>query len=161
MSPDSELTRIVSEHEPRVRSFFRRRVRNAHDAEDLAQEAMCAVIDAYPRFRGDSNVTTWVYAICSNQLFNHYRGRDRRQRLSVRLRSNGADAAEAAEDRRIRLLALDVAAERLPGHMHRLFTMHYREGRSVREIAEDTDTPEGTVKYHLYILRAQLRRILG
>ena len=159
--PKETLYRVLERYEPKVRTYFARRVRDAQNVEDLVQETMCAVIEAFPRYRGDASVATWVYAICSNQLGSFYRNRDRRSRLFERLILNGDSGIVDTPDADLIKLTLEVAYERLPEAMKRLFEDRYKSGMSVCEIAESQQRAEGTIKYQLYLLRIEIRRILG
>lgn len=42
-------------------------------AEDLVQETFLAAFQALPRFKGDSNPKTWLFAILNNKINDHYR----------------------------------------------------------------------------------------
>ena len=150
-----DLSRIVFAFEDRIRRYFSRHVSNQEDIEDLAQDAICALMDSYSRFRGDSSVTTWVYAICRNHLYLYYRTKKRRRKIVSRLLqepSSGFDNSQAV---------LDIACERLTTEQKRLFIEFYRNRRSIREIADLLVKPEGTVKFLLYELRRDLKAILG
>ena len=156
-----EIERIVAEYEVLIRTYFRRRVKNVHDVEDLVQEAMCAIISGFPRFRGDSSVATWIYAICGNLYSSFRRGDKRASRLFIRLTSNERGKYSDESERIDRDLLIDVAIDRLPGSMRRLFTERYRNDRSIKEIAATLELAEGTVKYRLFQIRNELRSILG
>lgn len=159
--PNEELHRVLERYESKVRTYFARRVRDGHHVEDLVQDVMCAIIEAYPRYRGDASVATWVYAICSHQLGSFYRNRDRAGRLFSRLIDAGHTGATRAVEDDLTVLTLDVAYERLPADMKKLFVDRYRNGLSVTEISESYQRAEGTIKYQLYLLRIEIRRILG
>ena len=58
-------------------------------------------------------------------------------------------------------LLIDVAFERLPAWMRRIFTERYRNDRAVKDIAGMLEIAEGTVKYRLFQIRNELKRILG
>ena len=154
MKSRGELIRIVLSHESVVRRFFDRKAGSIEDAEDLVQDVMCAIIEAYPRFRGTSSVTTWVYGICKNILYSHWSKRKRSFRLLRRIQEN--DTGPVGHDS----FYLHWAYERLHPSDRRLFTEYYRNGRKIREIAESAGKPEGTVKYQLYQLRRELKYIL-
>ncbi len=159
--PDSELRTILSEYEPKVRSYFGRRMRHSHDIEDLVQETMCAIIEGYNRFQGKSAVSTWVYAICSHQLGSFHR-RERRDTDLLKRLFASVDPRTAGEDSpEFRALIIDVAYDRLQKTMKKLFEDRYRKGLTIKQIAKEYGQPEGTVKYRHYMLRIELRRILG
>lgn len=155
-----------------VRAYFSRRCARLEDAEDLAQEALCAIIAGAPRFRGESQASTWVYAICRNVwtgwLSRMAAERAKAAALGRELRlcdTNLAGCATRAGDGPgpDPDLGVDLAAAlaSLRASERRLYGLYYVEGRSVREIAELLERPEGTVKYLLHGLRERLRLLLS
>ena len=153
MLTNEELRRAIVSHESRVRRFFSRRVFEAEDVEDLVQDTFCAVLESYRRFSGRSSVATWIYGICRNVLHNYYH-RQTRSRNLIRRLQQPADC-ESHEN----LLYLRWASEALPPKSKRLFNDFYRDAVPIREIALRTGLPEGTVKYRLYELRKELKRV--
>ena len=158
---DPKIERIVTEYEPLIQTYFRRRVKNEVDVEDLAQESMCAIISGFARFRHESSLATWIYAICSNHYSSFRRGEVRASRLFLKLTSNEGRMVSDDGERVDRDLLIEIAYDRLPDWMRRLFTERYRNDRSVKEIAALLDIAEGTVKYRLFQIRNELKRILG
>ena len=150
-----DLSRIVFAFEDRIRRYFSRHVSNQEDIEDLAQDVICALMDSYNRFRGDSSVTTWVYAICRNHLYLYYRTKKRRGALLSRLLHEPPSGCNDSQ------AILDIACERLTRDQKKLFIEFYRNRRTIREIADLLVKPEGTVKFLLYELRRDLKTILG
>lgn len=153
-----------------VRAFFARRCAVPEDAEDLAQESLCAILAAAPRFRGESQASTWVYAICRNVwsgwLSRKEAERAKAEALGRELASTSRCAASCATQEgsgHALDLGVDLAAAlgSLRGSEFLLYRLYYVEGRSVREIARSLDRPEGTVKYLLSGLRARLRELLS
>lgn len=55
--------------------FARSTVGDDHTAEEITQDTMAAAIRGATRFRGDSSVRTWVFAICRRQCAGHLRRR--------------------------------------------------------------------------------------
>src|SRR5688500_8486682 len=87
------------------------------DAEDAVQDAVVKASRALDPFRAGSAFKPWLFAIVANEARNRRRSAGRRERLSVRVASQGGpiggtpeDEAVAA-DRRRRLAA---AIETLP-----------------------------------------------
>jgi RNA polymerase sigma factor (sigma-70 family) len=52
-------------------------LRNRQEAEDVTQEVFIAVLARSETFRGDADVTTWLYRIATNRCLNHLRSRSR------------------------------------------------------------------------------------
>src|SRR5204862_6479671 len=67
--------RWVAEWWPRVYRMALAVTGNEPDAEDLAQETLMAGLAAVGRFRGDSTVRTWLYAILLRKHLSQKRRR--------------------------------------------------------------------------------------
>jgi RNA polymerase sigma-70 factor, ECF subfamily len=165
----AEGARLAAAYKGLVTSFFARRCASPEDAEDLAQDALCAVLEAAGRFRGEASASTWVWAICRNTWMNWLDARGREALLksaaiSAALALTGPQDGPAAPAPETRLaLGIDLAAalSRLSPSESRLYRLYYLEGRKVREIASLIGKPEGTVKYLLSLLRSRLKSLLS
>jgi RNA polymerase sigma-70 factor (ECF subfamily) len=150
----SDVGGIVLLYEGKIHRFFHSRIASPEDAEDLTAEAVCAVIDGFTRFRGRSAVSTWIYAICRNVLFNYYARKRRERHLVQRAQFSLLGQADGK-------WILQDAVGRLPPLYRKLYEEYYTMGRKVKDIGALMGKPEGTVKYLLYDLRRRLRRIAG
>jgi RNA polymerase sigma-70 factor (ECF subfamily) len=68
---DAIFRDLVAAHGQRLFRFVLRRIGNATEAEDLAQQAFVEAAQAYRGFRGDSQLSTWLYGIAMNLVRNH------------------------------------------------------------------------------------------
>ena len=118
-----------------------RKLRDAAEAEDVAQEALLRLWKIAPDWRaGEAKVSTWLYRVVSNLATDRLRKR----------RNVGLDEApEIADDRasaledlivRDRMAALDEALEQLPERQRLAVTLRHIEGLSNPEIAEALET---------------------
>ncbi|HAE21078.1 MAG TPA: hypothetical protein DCG47_01975 [Spirochaetaceae bacterium] len=146
--------------EPALRRWLSRRV-DGFDLDDLVQESLVAAWQAWPSFKANSSLSTWLYGIAKRRLWNYYRSGKAKPPL---LELDGPRAVELAGDRCgdgetrfVDSLCLDCLIERLRDDERALFELFYRRRRSVAEIAKSLCLPEGTVKYRLFALRARLR----
>src|SRR5438309_1286154 len=71
-----------------------------HAAQDMVQEVFMKAIRAFPTFRGESSLTTWLYQVTTNHCLNTIRVRARR-----RLRALQRPARRAATRERRRRCA--------------------------------------------------------
>ena len=87
-------------------------------AEETAQEALLRMWKALPRYRGESSLSTWIYAIARNACLTAMKKRRARPTLSldleaVRHEAERTAAGTRAPDRRPDVLRL---MDRLPDH---------------------------------------------
>jgi RNA polymerase sigma-70 factor (ECF subfamily) len=133
------------------------------DVEDLVQEVFLRVHRRISGFRGDCEVSTWIYAITEN-VVRSWRRRDRIRRLfgwdasdvqALQLAAPGLDPAGTLERRRSAELiyrALDALAD----HYRNTFIMFEIEGLSGKEIAQLTGVRESAVWVRLNRAREKL-----
>lgn len=148
---------LVERHHARALALARRMVRDAAEAEEVAQDAFLKAWSALPGFREDSSFATWLHRIV------YRRALDRLDALKARRRhedaapqwadeaGHGADAFDAGSERVRRLV------DALPPAQRAAVTLFYFEDRSVQEAARVLGTNENTVKTHLHRARAALR----
>jgi len=146
---------------PRIRAWLGPRLSDPHDADDLAQETLVAAWRAWPGFRGESSLSTWMHGIAKRLLWRHCRARGG---APIRLEDPDAwgegpvePSGDSAGEGAFGKLCLELMAERLPPADARLFNLFYGKRLTVREIARELRMPEGTVKYRLFSIRASLR----
>ena len=127
-------------------------------AEDAAQEIFLKIWKALPDFRGDSSVSTWIYAIARNTCLT-------RRRMAAERRTFSLDEANAAEipshdtppgsDSDLR-----DAIGRLPAKYSRVLVLFYLEDRSYQQVALALGLPMGTVKTYLHRAKKELALLL-
>jgi RNA polymerase sigma-70 factor, ECF subfamily len=71
-----------------VHKFVMRRVSNAADAADIAQQTLLLACTKLNTFRGD-NVRSWLYGIAQHQVIDYYRKRNRFQFVPVGVDPDG------------------------------------------------------------------------
>ena len=128
--------------------------RSRDDFRDLYQEIACTLWEAWPTFRGESNLNTWVTRIALNVAGQEIRRRKRLPQFVV-LDESFYDilAVEATDIRYHRLYNL---IDRLDDDDERKLLFLYLDRKRLREIAEITGSTEAAVKQKLYRIRQQL-----
>jgi RNA polymerase sigma-70 factor (ECF subfamily) len=143
-------------------------VRDAHEAEDVLQEAVFKSHRALGRFREEAEFRPWFLRIVRNEALNRKRSAGRRQGLVLRSASVSGDAVPSPEtvfieeERRRRLLA---ALEVLPRPVREVIECRYLLELNERETAAVLRIAPGTVKSRtsrgLERLRAVMDEAMG
>ncbi len=60
---NASLEAIALEYGPMVSSICRRMIMDPETARDAAQQVWVEIVKSFPSFRGESKVSTWIYAI--------------------------------------------------------------------------------------------------
>ena len=168
---------LVDRHSTRAYQIAYGVLGNREDAEEVAQDAFIRMHRALPRFRGDSEFTTWMYRIVTNLARNKYRwNRSRKTALhdSIDAPLEGDDG----ESRRIDLpdtrntpeeeavyeeldSALQSELGKLPEAQRQVLVMRNVQDMSYEDIAAALKCKIGTVKSRLARAREELCRRLG
>jgi len=143
---------LVVRYRPRLVAFLARRLADAADAEDVAQETFVRAYDHLDRYDPARPFLTWLFAIGKNVAANHAIARTRRD---VREQASGAaalavDDASAASD-----LWQRAAAIFSPG-TYQILWLRYAQGLTVREIATELGRSSVAVKVMLFRARRRL-----
>lgn len=155
---DADWDAVYAEQLPRIFNFFRYRVRNPADAEDLTSATFERAWRSRDRFRGDlDGFAAWLFAIARNLAIDHYRSaRPSAPIEEAASLAAGSDPAADAERRSDgdRLLAL---LADLPERERELIALKYGAGLTNRAIARVTRLGESNVGTILHRTIADLR----
>jgi RNA polymerase sigma-70 factor, ECF subfamily len=154
---------LVSKYMKRVVSIAWGIVRNADDAEDLAQEAFVKAYQTIERFKPGEPFGPWIYRIVTNLALDvlKHRQRFRHEELTDAYPAARGDRADLAAVSNELASRIDAAIQALPEMQRvvaRLFLVEHFEHT---EIAAMTNLSEGTVRSHLSLARAKLRERLA
>ncbi len=160
---------LVTEHQRMVYQLAVHLLGDRDEALDLSQEVFLRVFRTIHRFRGQSQLRTWIYRIVVNQARNRQRWWRRRHRgsqvsldqhLETARRPPGG-ATQVAPDRMLaqKQLAsrLQDALDHLPFDQRTAIVLREVDGLSYDEIAFSLGVTLGTVKSRLTRARQALR----
>lgn len=168
------ISETIAREQARLRKFIRRRVPDDGDAEDIFQEVFYELIDAYRLMKPVEQVGAWLFRVARNRIIDLFRskrpsvlgndalmaGEDgETQRWEEFLPSPDA-GPEAAYARSVLLDELDAALEELPEEQREVFVAHEIEGRSFKELSEETGISINTLLSRKRYAVLQLRRRL-
>ena len=178
LSDEDLLTRVVTHdagafealydrHAPTIYGLILRIVGETGVAEELLQESFWQVWRKAEQFHGGGAVGAWLVRIGRNKALDHLR------RVKARPQSNGgepemleriaappAQLVEAEVGRLWDRQRLNEALSAIPDEQRLCLEMAYFDGKSQREIAEETGTPLGTIKTRVRIGLEKLERSL-
>jgi RNA polymerase sigma-70 factor (ECF subfamily) len=138
------------------------------DVEDLIQTTIAAAIVAFPRFRGDATVKTWLLRIATYQVREHWRNPGRRRRVALELVGDDRDelaapgSPDAQVDARRRLARIHHHLAAIGPDKRIAFVLHVLDGRSLEEVAAIMGAGVAATKSRVWwcrrALMAKLRR---
>src|SRR5262245_22825124 len=154
---------LVTKYRKRVVSISWGIVRNAADAEDLAQEAFVRAFQNIARFKSGEPFGPWIFRIVTNLSLDvmKHRGRFRHEEIDEEepaARRDGADLPAIAGELARRI---DGAIESLPEMQRIVARLYLVEEFEHAEIAAMTGLSAGTIRSHLSLARGKLREKLA
>lgn len=163
---DRLLHALVIEHRARLLRFVQRHIGRYDDANDIAQQAFIAAAQAIDRFRGESELSTWLYGIAMN-LVRNYLSRAPHRLYRMEGDEQLADMASASHDdpsealsRKQTLATLVESMQELPKSMREVLMLVAVDELSYEEAAALLSVPVGTVRSRLSRARAKLKERL-
>jgi len=173
---DRRISEIVAEQRARLRNFIRRRVPDPLDAEDILQDVFYKLVEANRLLMPIEHVTGWLFRVARNRITDLFRKKRPQNFADARkedeigellqiedLLPSSEAGPEAVYVRNLLLEELELALEELPDEQREVFVGHELEGRSFKEMAEETGVSMNTLlsrkRYAVLRLRERLQSI--
>ncbi len=159
---DAVFRTLVQAHGTRLHRFIIKNIGNSTDAEDLTQQAFVEAVRSYETFKGQSELSTWLYGIAMNLVRNHLsRAPHRRYEFTdeselAEMAGETLSPAQAAEQAQ-HLRYLQEAMSELPDSMRDILLMVAVDELSYEDAAALLTVPVGTVRSRLSRARSALR----
>lgn len=167
----TEFEKAVHENRSRIYKFL---LFSSHDpdlAEVLTQECFLKAFRNWSSFRGDAQVSTWLMRIAINLQKSHWRSRQIqfwRQACNntldvddvLRQVPDDRESPERSAIAKQQMARIWNAVSKFPRQQKRVFLLRVVGELKVKEIADMTGIPEGTVKNYLFRCMSRIRRVL-
>lgn len=138
--------------------------RNSADVEDVVQESASAILEALPRFRGESTVLHFACRVALLTAMNARRRELTCKRLSLRDDSLGVEelssplpGPDSSVAARISASLVRELLDSLPLEQAEALALHCVLGYTVAEIADTARVPQETVRSRLRLAKRALR----
>ncbi|MCH8089007.1 MAG: sigma-70 family RNA polymerase sigma factor [Chloroflexi bacterium] len=160
-----DFTEIVEKYADFVYNIALRMTNDPHDAEDIAQDAFLSAYKAYSSFRGQSQVSTWLYRITVNACLMKIRKEKKAKLLTqtgiedVNIPDWTGEPGKAAVNAELRR-ALEEAVARLPHDLRIAVVLRDAQGYSGQETADILEISVASLKSRLHRARVLLRKHL-
>lgn len=162
---EQDLTEFYRRYHGRVYAFLLRKLGDAAEAAEAANEVMMDVWRGAARFEGRSRPLTWVLGIAQHKAMDQMR---RRRPDTASGEALDAEHLEDTGPAALDLVAREEDAARVRHCVERLSEAHravvhlaFFEDLGYAEIAAILDCPEGTVKTRMFHAKQGLKRCLG
>jgi RNA polymerase sigma factor (sigma-70 family) len=159
---EARLDGVMTREGSRLRNFIRRRVADPRDAEDILQDVFTELVEANQLLMPIEHVSGWLFRVARNRIIDLFR-RKKGETLDLDDLLPSPDAGPDAEFTRGALLEeLEAAISELPKEQRDVFVAHEIEGKSFKEMAEQSGVSINTLlsrkRYAVLALRERLQR---
>ncbi|HTB95076.1 MAG TPA: RNA polymerase sigma factor [Candidatus Sulfotelmatobacter sp.] len=167
---------LVERHSRTVYRMAYRMMGNAHDAEDVVQEAFLRAFQKLKQFAGNANFGTWVYRIAANYAIDRLRQRNSEESKREGSSRPSEDSLEVDPLSRVqdmspspeRLAGSAQLAERMKAALNELspaektaIVMRHWDGCGIEEIATVLNANSNATKNTVFRAVQKLRRALA
>ncbi len=158
----AQLAQIIEDHQLAVFAFFRARVLQQSDAEDLTQEVFLRYHTGRARFDESREMRPYLMGIARNLLRERARKLKSRKEVSwteicLELENEPPDGMGAYEDV---IDFLPECLEKLGDSAKQALDLHYRKRMQVRDIGSRLERTVGAVKLLMFRARQSIKRCL-
>lgn len=176
LEQDQRITEVVSREQSRLRGFIRRRVLDPRDVEDILQDVFYELVEANRLLMPIDHMAGWLFQVARHRIVDLFR-RKSPVALADIAPVNEDGEREELEDllpspeggpddlflQQALLDELQLALSELADEQRAVFVAHEIEGRSFKELADESGVSINTLlsrkRYAVLRLRERLRGI--
>jgi RNA polymerase sigma-70 factor (ECF subfamily) len=145
--------------------FFRMLGGDKAQAEDFTQDVFGKIIEKPGLYDPQRSFSTWLFTLAANLCKNEYRKRAHRNKIHTSADAShvpGLRAEDLARDIDMNTFmeALNLALSEMDEIKRSTFLLRFQQELSIKEIAEITESEEGTVKSRLFYITKHLSQQL-
>lgn len=146
---------LLKQYQERLYRHLARMLGSHADADDVLQNSLVKIYRNIERFRGQSQLYTWMYRIATNEALTFLEQRKRQATGLAVYSEEGAlylDQLRADQpvDGQAAQRLLEKAVEQLPPRQRTVFCLRYYEEMNYQEMSDVLATSQGSLKasYH-------------
>ena len=161
---------VIDTYGHRVHNTVLSIIQNKEDAEDLTQEVFVEVYNSISKFKGDSQLYTWIYRIAVTKSLELLRKRKTKKRFAfvTSIFSNEEEELEIGDFNHPGIIAenserakiLFAAINKLPENQRIAFTLSQFENLSYKEISEVMKLSVSSVESLIFRAKGNLKKSL-
>lgn len=173
---DRQISEIVAQEQSRLRNFIRRRVPDPAEVEDILQDVFFRLVEANRLLMPIDHVTGWLFRVARNRITDLFRKKkpelfsqetvetEEGELLHFEDLLPSSDAGpEGIYARKVLLDELEVAISELPDEQREVFVAHELDGRSFKQLSDETGAKISTLlarkRYAVLHLRKRLQDV--
>jgi RNA polymerase sigma-70 factor (ECF subfamily) len=155
------LEQVLGEHAVHLERLLARLVGPRADLEDLLQDVFASAIEAFPRFRGEASVRTWLHRIAINVAYSYLRRPRHRSEVSLDEEMRAATPTPEHEvEQRELALRLYAHLDTLDAPKRIAFVLHVLDELPIAEVAALMGASRPATKSRIFWARRAMQRRL-
>lgn len=157
-----DTEKIIAEYLKPIFGFALKRCKNIHDAEDLSQEIVIRAFRALLIKDDVADMGKFIWTVAYNTLSNYYRDTAKSMvgisidEVAEQIADSYSEIDTDDDTESIHRLQAEIAY--LSKLQRRIVIAYYFENRKQADIARELGIPVGTVKWHLFEAKKDLKR---
>jgi RNA polymerase sigma-70 factor (ECF subfamily) len=166
---------IVKKYEKMIYNLAMTKLQNKENAQDISQECFLRAYKMLRSYRTDSAFSTWIYRICQNLIYDHYRKNKKIKTVSLSGPGFGADSGSGIKEpdiadpsgepseqiiRNEKIEKIRGIINSLPDDLRDIIILRDFQNLSYVNISEILDIEIGTVKSRLNRAREKLKNYI-
>ncbi|RBL94159.1 RNA polymerase sigma factor [Chitinophaga flava] len=173
---NERIQATVKQERKRLLNFIRQRVNNASDAEDILQDVLYQFTEYLRLGSQIDSITGWLFAVTRNRITDWFRKKKETPFTNYvreiegeevlflpELLSDESLQADTPMVRKIMSETIMQAIDELPAEQKQVFLQHELEGKSFKEMSEETGVSVNTLlsrkRYAVLYLRERLAEL--
>ena len=157
-----DVEKTITEYLKPIFGFALKRCKSIHDAEDLSQEITIRAFRALLIKDDVADMGKFIWTVAHNTLSNYYRD-TAKSMIGVSIDEVAEliadpDSELDTDDNTETIRRLQTEIAYLSKLQRRIVIAYYFENRKQADIARELDIPLGTVKWHLFEAKKELKR---
>jgi len=155
---------LVKEYQQKVYWQVRRMVYNHEDANDLVQDIFVKIFKNYHTFKGESQLSSWIFRIAYNETINFINKRSKLNAVSIdeyiEMTANSLESDVYFDGNEIQLL-LQKAIASLPERQRLVFLYKYYDELKYEEISDILGVSVGSLKATYHIAYSKIKELIS
>lgn len=158
---EQEFVQLLEEHQNIVHKICRLYTNDDDSHNDLFQEISIQLWKAYPKFRGDSKFSTWMYRVALNTAITLYRKKKRRVDTAryddVEFKIKDDNTPDPADEQ----ISLLYQAIRQLNDIEKALVFLYLENKNYKEISTTLGISEVNARVKMNRVKTKLTKIIN
>lgn len=160
-----DFQHIIDKHNAILYKIGRSYTKEAADFQDLYQEMLIQLWQAFPRFKGNSKVSTWMYKVALNTALTYSKKKNKRldksplENAMYKIADNTGDRIAEIAQQSERIELLYACINELKKEERAIILLHL-EGNTYEEMAEITGLTNSNLGVKLMRIKKKLHKLL-